>query len=330
MKYNDFCTKVKKALSDYYGESASVELKNVIKNNGISRTGILVNRNKKNPVPTVYLEDLYTSYEDGMTFSSVIERLIELTAERSEMKEFDIDAFTDFEKAKDHILFKLINTSLNKELLKDIPSLPYLDMAVVFYYLLPENFCGNASILITKQHMNNWKTDTQTLYTLAYANQEKLLPRSIRSMRNVLKDVFKNDLRKMKGYEKCAGDEWLEELTDDMVDLGCTGDASRELYVVTNSVQYYGASAILNKEALEECEKICGGSFYILPSSVHELIVFSDMEMPASELYEMVKAVNDTQVAPEEILSYSVYRYDAEKHVVTRLEKCVNSASAEL
>ena len=104
MKYDDFCTKVKKALSDHYGESASVELNNVIKNNGISRTGILVNRHKKNPVPTVYLEDLYRCYEEGMTFSSVIEKLIELTAEKTEMKEFDIDAFTDFKKAKEQFM----------------------------------------------------------------------------------------------------------------------------------------------------------------------------------------------------------------------------------
>ena len=330
MKYDDFCDKVKKALSDHYGESVSVELNKVIKNNGIYKKGILVNRHKQYPVPTVYLEDLYRSYEEGMTFSSVIDKLIELTAERSELKTFDIDAFTDFEKAKDRIVFKLINASLNKELLKDIPSLPYLDMAIVFYYLVPESFCGNASILITKQHMKNWKTNTQTLYAIAYNNQEKLLPRSIMSMRNVLKDVFMKDLKKMKGCEECGDEEWMEELTDGMVDLGCTGDANKELYVLTNSEKYYGASAILNHEALEECEKVCGGSFYILPSSVHELIVFSDSELPLSELYEMVKAVNDTQVPPEEILSYSVYRYDTEKHVVTRLEKCVNSVSAEL
>ena len=47
---------------------------------------------------------------------------------------------------------------------------------------------------------------------------------------------------------------------------------------------------------------------YILPSSVHELILVPAYEyIDVYQLYEMVKEVNDTQVAPEERLTDRAY-----------------------
>ena len=49
---------------------------------------------------------------------------------------------------------------------------------------------------------------------------------------------------------------------------------------------------------------------YILPSSVHELILVPAYEyIDVYQLYEMVKEVNDTVVALGDILSYNVYKY---------------------
>ena len=51
--------------------------------------------------------------------------------------------------------------------------------------------------------------------------------------------------------------------------------------------------------------------FWILPSSIHEVVLLPDGKYgeKAEELAVIVKDINDTQLAPEEILSYHVYRY---------------------
>ena len=50
--------------------------------------------------------------------------------------------------------------------------------------------------------------------------------------------------------------------------------------------------------------------FYILPSSVHEVIIVSpQIAMNIEALREMVNSVNATEVSPDEVLSYNVYEY---------------------
>jgi hypothetical protein len=60
---------------------------------------------------------------------------------------------------------------------------------------------------------------------------------------------------------------------------------------------------------LEQVRERLGEDFYILPSSIHELLVLPRSMMDANELQEMVKCVNATVVNPEDVLSDGVYAY---------------------
>jgi hypothetical protein len=61
-----------------------------------------------------------------------------------------------------------------------------------------------------------------------------------------------------------------------------------------------------------------GSDIYILPSSVHELILVpEDQTMDPVQLKALIAEVNDTQVAGEEILSYSLYEYRRDPGVVS-------------
>ena len=62
---------------------------------------------------------------------------------------------------------------------------------------------------------------------------------------------------------------------------------------------------------LEKMAGECGQSFYILPSSVHEVIFLRDIGAGSeSALRKMIMEINRTQVAPEEVLSDQLYYYD--------------------
>ena len=83
------------------------------------------------------------------------------------------------------------------------------------------------------------------------------------------------------------------------------------LRVLSNVKRVHGAICMLYPDVLENLAQEEQRSFYILPSSVHEVILLADTGsgLPG-ELKAMIAEVNSTQVAPEEVLSDSLYYYD--------------------
>lgn len=58
-------------------------------------------------------------------------------------------------------------------------------------------------------------------------------------------------------------------------------------------------------------------SFYIIPSSVHEVLLLpSENFEDGMELKSMIKEINDTQIEVGEILSYSLYWFDKNKREI--------------
>lgn len=84
------------------------------------------------------------------------------------------------------------------------------------------------------------------------------------------------------------------------------------MYVISNKSLLYGSCAMIDKEFLRELGGKFG-SFIILPSSVHELIILpcDEAECDLEECSEMVKEVNETLLSTEDILSDHAYFYNA-------------------
>lgn len=82
-----------------------------------------------------------------------------------------------------------------------------------------------------------------------------------------------------------------------------------QMLILSNETKFNGAAAITNKAVLNlACERLGADTIYILPSSIHECLAIA-MGDP-DELRNMVCEVNDTQVVPQERLSYNVYKYE--------------------
>ena len=82
--------------------------------------------------------------------------------------------------------------------------------------------------------------------------------------------------------------------------------------IVTNKEGLYGASAIEDIDFLSFVSNCYfdSGNFYIIPSSVHELILIPCKGCPPVEhLKNMVSQVNDAYVEDKDKLSYSVYKF---------------------
>ena len=124
----------------------------VIKNNGLKLLSIILKRPNVNIYPTIYLDYYYPRYINGESISSLAEDIIKLDEKTTFEGTLAEDFFCDFEKIKEHIFIKLINTNKNEELLKDTPSRGFLDLSEVVYVDVFDIFKINASITVKNEH----------------------------------------------------------------------------------------------------------------------------------------------------------------------------------
>jgi len=307
MDINDFKTLLEEELNKKLKENERLRFTEVRKNNGILLNGVSVLSGSKKITPTVYIEEHFHSYTEGKPLEEIAAEILKLCRKGGMGVRFDIESFSDFEKAKKRIVFKLINTEKNRELLQEIPGIPFLDLTMVFYYLLGERKACRASILIRNEHVKNWGVDTQTLYAAAKKNLPLLLPVETIDMKSMMLEILKDEL------SGCENGQELKALCES----GLPGENENDgvsMYVMTNREKYFGAAGIACADAIKNAAEKIRSDLYILPSSVHEVILLpASSDLDPKRLKDMVRDVNQTQVSPDEVLSDSVYLYSREK-----------------
>lgn len=284
MEINAFARKVCNAVKRELGEGCQVEVKQVRKNNGVIRHGLLILSGDCNVAPTIYLDLFWESYEQGSSFGMLIRRILAIYR-RSMPKGVDMGFFRSFEKVRDRICYRLVGRRENEELLREVPHIEFLDLAICFYYAYQGSALGEGSILLYDSHVEMWGTDTAELFRLANENTPRLYPCVCNSMDEILEGGAQED---------------LEGFWDGL-----------PMKVLSNGKRLYGAASMIYPEVLGQIASRGGRSFYILPSSIHEVILLADMGNGKPEAFrKMIAEINSTQVDPEEVLSDSLYYYD--------------------
>lgn len=282
------------------GEKYIVRLNDVMKNNGVVQSGITLMREDSNISPTIYLNNYYEAYESGTTtLKTIVNEVVDTYDHNKVSRSVNMNFFMNYEKIKGRIIYKLINTERNTELLRDIPSIAFHDLSIVFQCLVSEEKFGNATIMIHNAHLKIWNITVQDLYEEACINTPKLQKYDIRNMRDVINEMLSEEMQ-------C--DEMLYDRNE---------SEQLPMYVLSNRARVQGASCMLYPDILKDFSIALNRDIIILPSSIHELILLPVMgDEDYKELKEMVMDINKTQVEKEEVLSDSVYYYD-------RTEECV-------
>lgn len=85
------------------------------------------------------------------------------------------------------------------------------------------------------------------------------------------------------------------------------------LLIMTNEIILLGAATMLYDGALQEVAENINSDLYVLPSSIHEIVIYpTEGGMTPEELAEMVQSVNENNVDMQERLSNQVYKYSRE------------------
>lgn len=301
MEFNEFTKKIRKELKPFCEETAELLVNEVEKNNGCKRVGILCRENGRLCTPIIYLESYYEKYCSGewslqdivLDIKNIMDNSIEVENLR--------DKILDYGSMKSHIMYRLVNLKMNRECLKQVPYIEYLDLAVIFYIKMADKQDGYFSTLIENELVEKWGITEKELYAIAMENMQSQLPGVIERLDDVI-------LRMSHGILKNNVCEPAEQSILDM---------KSPLYIVTNKKGLWGAGAILYENLLKELSDAVQADLVLIPSSIHEVLAWPDRElMDLKKLKEVVRVINQNDVHAEEVLSYNLYRYRRDRDCV--------------
>ncbi|MDO5382035.1 MAG: DUF5688 family protein [Eubacteriales bacterium] len=299
MEYSDFLNYIKEKAAVYAGEEGTADITHIIKNNGLEYDGLVIMQKGSNISPTIYLNDYYKRYTKGEKLEELFRSVIDLYEKGKNQKTFDTDIFKTFNGVKKKIAFKLINYEYNLKLLEKIPHKRIMNLAMVFYCLVEKGECGNATALIYNNNMKSWNIGIEELYEAAMENTPKILQSNLSSMYSIL-------------------DSFIQQGMLDAPDITEAECGTRNMYILTNECKLNGAACILYPGVLEEFADSIRSDLYIIPSSIHEVILIpKDGAMDKNSLTNMVREVNAEGVPRDEVLSDVVYEYSRKTQQIT-------------
>ncbi len=286
-------------------ESGEVKIHQVTKNNGIVLDAAAVFRKGETVSPEIYLRPYYDRYQMGKSTELLMADMVRQYLHTRDAGDLQIADPADFNAVKERIIVRLVNYEMNREALMDCPHGKYLDLAVTFRYFAGFNEEMMASYPITNAQYGQWGVELSELTRLAVENTMRFFPCCIRPLWDVLSGLVKR------------APEVPEEMVQEVSRMESDPDMLR-LFVLTNQESNFGAACMLYDNVIRDFAKKMGTNVFILPSSVHELMLVPENEHADPAFFsELVRDTNRSAVGLIDLLSDSVYYYDREQDCIT-------------
>lgn len=296
MNYHEFIKKIEEMIIPKLSEGEKIEVTSTIKNNNTLYRGILFQNTKTNLCTIIYLEPFFVSYQEGNSLECIVDEILAEIQTHHPQSDFDISSFVDFDKAKEHIFYKLINYEMNKSQLYDVPHIRFFDLAIVFCFLHSSEELGIGTILIHDHHLDMWNVTAKKVADIAKSNTPKLLP----PMFCELKDL----------------------LAPELTYFDFDDEAPIHFYFLGNQKKISGASAILYSGMLSSIAQKLQQDFFIIPCSIHECLILSKQDAgdySAEDMHNLIRNMNQTELSKDEILSDYPFFYDYKANTLTQL-----------
>lgn len=278
-------------LSDRGFDDLKVESKPVEKLNG-SYEGLIVKTEGSCIGVNANMTAMFQSYEDGADYDKVVDRATDMIEQGlNNAPNIEIAKFTDYDQMKNKLAMEVVSSDRNADMLQNVPHENIEDMAVVYRFIVGSGPDENSSILVTNNMLDSYGITQEQLHTDAMENAPAIRPSEIRGMTEILSEM--------------------------MPGTGMSVDpADEQMFVASVPDKIHGAGVLAYPNFMEDAAQKLGGDYFVLPSSINEVILVRDNgQMSAEELQNMVKDVNASQVSPEEQLTDHAYHYDSKDHI---------------
>jgi len=292
MNYEEFKGIVEKKFLSFMPEEYKNHKVLIRKVNKVNQSydGLTLKSEDGNNSPTICMDYLYKDYQSApLNLHAILavaaSEMVEAMGKLPEIPEFDLDLM------KDRVVFQLINTEQNKELIENVPNRAFLDLSIIYRVFLKSDDDGMRSIIIKNELAGRNGLSESALYELAMVNTKRLLTPVVNNMDDFLRGIVRDDAVIFHGSK---------------------------MWIISNKQVINGATSMLYEDKLHELAEHLNSNLYILPSSIHEVIA-----VPASAtddsiaLARMVDDINREEVSVEERLSNHVYFYDKDSRKVS-------------
>jgi len=280
--YEEFKKELTENMKERLGGAVEITIHTVVKNN-TKEEQIIIRLPEEKLSPSVSLKKLFEEYQTEENLGHVAERLEQYL--KHIPVDFEMPMLTEAQ-ARENIFYQLVSAEKNEDLLHEFRMFHETDLALVLRWK-----CGEgASFLVKHGLAEQIGVSEEQLFEMADANLAQQQFR-FRPMHEVLAEMMGID-----------------------PDLMPASDLN--LYVLTNEDGNCGAAVFTRQGVRQRIFEKLNGPYFILPSSTHELLIIpDDGNVNADELAAMVKEINLTEVAPQDVLSDHVYRFELRQHV---------------
>lgn len=248
------------------------------------------------------IENAFASYEHSGDYEGVLASAAGAIASGlDQVPVVNVNDLMNYEIMKEKLSVEVISAEVNEELLAKVPHDRIEDLAVVYRFIMESNEDGRASILVNNDLIERMGVTHEQLRADALENSPEIRPAVIQGMNEVMKEMMGPEAYEM---------------------FGIPDDTEEMMFIATVPDKNSGAGVLAYQDFMDQAAEKIGGDFFILPSSIHEILLIpDDGQKGADELKAMVMDVNATQVSPEERLSDNVYHYDSKEHIFELAEK---------
>ena len=265
----------------------------VVKMNDEKLYGVTLKTEGSDAAPICYIDGAYEDYNDGCgTLDSIADELIRQADGLqpypeipTKMQDFSFDA------VQDKLSIRVAEIQRNKEFFEKTPyKEDYFGLGLGM--MADINFNHEYRTAVNEQLMEQFNSEGHS--------KAEVLMTALRNASKINPPKFSDMMGAMFGGGK--------NLLDDN-DYEWDNDGA--MFILTNESGIFGASALFYPGVIDRISEILGVGFYILPSSVHEVIIVPDVgNRNAEDFKYMVLEANRTVVEPKDVLSDNVWYYN--------------------
>lgn len=243
------------------------------------------------------LDEIFHAIEGGRDYNEVLSGVTEsLKGSLEHMPKLQVSDLTNYAEMKNKLAMEVVSAERNAKMLQNVPHEQMEDIAVVYRLVLDSSKDASSTVLVTNDLMDKFGITHEQLHDDAMKNAPLIRPAEIKGMEETLNEM--------------QGGPALEPDPDEI------------LFVAGVPDQNHGAAVIAYPNFFEDAAEKLGGDYFIIPSSIHEVLLVKDTgEMNSRDLAAMIKEVNATEVAPEDVLTDHAYHYDSKEHIFESADK---------
>lgn len=296
MNLQAFIELITQKVSEALGPGYEVVSRKVLKNNSIEYDCLSISHENSNVAPSIQMNPYYLEYINGCDVDSLVDKILRQYRDGLAFIRDTDQLYFDRDNAEEKIFLRLVNYAKNRKLLETCPHERVEDLAVTYHYIVSNDIRqGLSTIRIDYSNMEYFNLTEESLKQHAVKNTERLFPATFEKIEYLLKSYLQSHLP--KGHENVF-----------------PFFGGIPMYVLTTDSRINGAACLLYRGMLERIRKSIGSDFYIIPSSINEvLIVPTGTGMDEDSLNNMLRSVNKEEVPDTEILSDNIYRYPQNK-----------------